>query len=123
MKEKRCFSAVCLFTMLAVLLSFSACPIDGGGGGSGDGETPTAPSKPAALGSSPTSITLTWTTVSGGAAYKIYRAVTSTGVFRYVDETEENTYIDNNLVPGSTYYYKISAVSTGGIEGPQQFYF
>jgi hypothetical protein len=68
---------------------------------------------------SPTSIILNWDPVNGAAKYKIYSAPTGTGVYsRYVDETERNTYEVNNLLPDTTYYYKVSSVDTSGIEGP-----
>ena len=109
MKQKTAFLTVLLITGLIV----AACPTGtGSGGGNGGGGGIAAPSKVSAEGTSSTSITLTWTAVSGAAKYKVYTSVTSTGVYRYVDQTEERTYVVNDLVPASTYYYKVSSVDT-----------
>jgi fibronectin type 3 domain-containing protein len=81
-----------------------------------------APSKPSVSGTSQTSIKLTWTVVSGAAQYKIYRCVTSTGVYQFVDSTEEGSYTDNGLTPAKMFYYKVSAVGVDGIEGPMSGY-
>jgi fibronectin type 3 domain-containing protein len=117
MKMKKTILEILLIT--GILLS--ACSTGTGPGGGGGGGL-AAPSKVTAEGTSSTGITLTWTVVSGAAKYKIYTAVTSTGVYRYVDETEERTYIVNDLVPASTYYYKVSSVDINGMEGPQSTY-
>jgi len=110
-------------TILTILLiagiMLAACPA-GKDSGSEGGLPP--PSKVTVEETSSTSITLTWTAVSGAAKYKIYTAVTSTGIYRYVDETEERRYVINDLVPASTYYYKVSAMDINGIEGPQSTY-
>ncbi|MDR3171433.1 MAG: fibronectin type III domain-containing protein [Treponema sp.] len=81
-----------------------------------------SPTKVTAAGKSQTSITITWTTVSGAAQYTVYRCVTSTGVYQKVDSTEEGTYTDSGLTAASTYYYKVSAVSTDGTESPLSTY-
>jgi hypothetical protein len=110
-----------------VVLAFASCSLDGastGGNGGGDGGNGSiaAPSKVSATGTTQTSITVTWTAVSGAAKYKVYTSVTSTGVYRYVDETEERTYVVSDLVADSTYYFKVTSVSTDGTEGPRSSY-
>jgi len=108
-------------TLLIAGILLAACSLgkDSASEG-GDGLPP--PSKVTVEGASSTSIALVWTAVSGAAKYKIYTSVTSTGIYRYVDETEERRYVANDLVPASTYYYKVSAVDISGIEGPQSTY-
>jgi fibronectin type 3 domain-containing protein len=115
MKRKNYF-----FTILFVAgFWLASCPAGTGGIGSGDGGGLAAPSTVNAVGTSPTSITITWTAVTGAAKYKIYYSVTSTGTYRYVDETELRTYTDSGLLPSTTRYYKVSSVDVNGIEGPQ----
>ena len=109
------------FFVLAILVLLNSCPLgtDGGGGGGGG---LSAPFKVTAEAASSTSIYLTWTAVSGAAKYKIYSSVTSTGVYLYVDETIERSYVVNDLVPSSTYYFKVSSVDISGVEGPKSDY-
>ncbi|MCR8633196.1 glycoside hydrolase family 28 protein [Paenibacillus radicis (ex Xue et al. 2023)] len=72
-----------------------------------------------------TSVTLTWTTVSGATKYSIYRADAGSTQFNYVGQSQPGiaTYIDNNISPSTTYDYKVSSVfvDTGGqaSESPQ----
>ena len=105
--------------LFAAGILLAACTI---GKDSDSGGGPAAPYMVTAESASSTSINLTWTAVSGAAKYKIYTAVTSTGTYRYVDETEYRTYTVNDLVPASTYYFKVSSVDIDGIEGPRSTY-
>jgi uncharacterized repeat protein (TIGR02543 family) len=107
-----------LSALFIASILLTACPLEDDESGGGVA----APTNLTAVASSPTSISLNWTAVSGAAKYKVYTSVTSTGVYRYVDETEHNTYVVNDLVPDSTYYYKVSSVDVSGIEGPLSVY-
>jgi hypothetical protein len=63
-------------------------------------------------------INLTWRSDEDGLRYNIYRS-TSPGV-SYSDfykTVQGSTYIDNNVVSGNTYYYKMSGVDDAGNEG------
>ena len=121
MKQKITVLAIMLIAGLPIAgILLAACSLGGGSDGGGGGGI-AAPSMVTAEGTSSISVTLTWTAVSGAVKYKIYTAVTSTGVYRYVDETEYRTYIVNDLVPSSTYYFKVSS-DINGIEGPQSTY-
>ena len=70
-----------------------------------------------ATNNSPTSINISWSSVSGATGYKIYRSLTSSGQYVYVGNTVSNNYTDNNLETGTTYYYKIAGTKSNG-EGP-----
>jgi uncharacterized repeat protein (TIGR02543 family) len=109
-------NAVLSVLFIAGILLTACFDDEGGGGGLA------APTNLTAVPSSPTSIALTWTEVSGAAKYKIYRSETSLGQYQYVDETGRNDYVVNGLVANSTYYFKVSSVDTSGIEGPQSVY-
>ena len=113
----------CKFLMLLLILGilYAACSV-GSGTDYGGGGGLAAPTGLTAVGTSSTSISLNWTTVSGAAKYKIYQSVTSTGVYSYVDQTEYGNYVVNNLTSSHTYYYKVSSIDVNGIEGPQSTY-
>jgi fibronectin type 3 domain-containing protein len=115
--DKRIFPlpGIVFVCLLAVLF---ACSQEGGGEGGGS----SAPAKLIATGTSKSTIKLEWTSVSGAARYKIYYSVTSTGVYRWVDDTEDRSYIVSDLVPAATFYYKVSSVGLDGIEGPKSDY-
>jgi fibronectin type 3 domain-containing protein len=106
------------FTLASIILFgwilFSGCPLDDDNGGNGGG--PVAPSKPKAEAIDKNSIRISWTSVSGAASYKIYRSVTSTGRYDYIDSTEDNYYTNTNLQPRETYYYKVTSINIDGQE-------
>ena len=108
-----------ILLMAGILLT--ACSVGGTNGIEGGGGV-AAPSKVTVSDTASTRITLTWTAVSGAARYRIYTSVTSTGIYRFVDETEERTYIVGDLVPSSTYYFKVSSIDVSGMESPQSAY-
>ena len=68
---------------------------------------------------SPTSNSLSWSAVPGAVNYIIYRSTTLDGTYNKISETNATTYLDENLTPNTTYYYKISVVDTAGGEGTQ----
>ena len=83
----------------------------------------------AACSGEPASSTLKWRAASeaGIYGYLIYRAEDRVGPFQRVnqaivrvpaDGAEEHryAYVDDDLVPGQTYYYYLDAVSTGGVK-------
>jgi fibronectin type 3 domain-containing protein len=120
MKENKSWLSKTIIAGIAVII-LGACSLGGGDGGGGGGGI-AAPIKVTAKGTSQTTITLAWTGVSGAAKYNIYYSVTSTGVFRYLDETEENSYVVSSLVSNKTYFYKVSAVDIDGMESSLSLY-
>ena len=54
---------------------------------------------------------LTWSTVSGAAGYQVYRAASSGGTYTKIADTTAKTYTDQTAKAGTTYYYKVKAVS------------
>jgi hypothetical protein len=62
-------------------------------------------------------ITLSWTGTSG-VTYRIYRGTASGGETLYVSNVTGTSYNDSRVVSGTTYYYQVSAVGTGG-ESPR----
>ncbi|MCH3963530.1 MAG: fibronectin type III domain-containing protein [Clostridium sp.] len=81
--------------------------------------TPALPGVPTGLqasGLDEIRIRLNWNNVSGADSYNIYRSDSETGEYTKVNiaEVTSNTYEDNGLEAGKTYYYKVTAVNGAG---------
>ena len=52
--------------------------------------------------------------------YFIYRRTGTTGTFAKLDSQIDysTSFMDGNVVAGATYYYVVTAVSTGDVESP-----
>ena len=62
-------------------------------------------------------IELTWDEVDDAEEYYIYRSESSSGRYKFLDSTDDTEYIDDeDLEPGKTYYYKVTAVDKHGYE-------
>ncbi|MFH0872260.1 MAG: FlgO family outer membrane protein [bacterium] len=66
-------------------------------------------------------VRLTWNrnaepNVSG---YKIYRSRVPEGLYELLGSVTTNSYLDQAIEEGQTYYYKVSACTDSGIESPQ----
>jgi hypothetical protein len=57
--------------------------------------------------------TLTWNSVAGATLYRIYRSTDIAGVFTQISETSAPTYVDVEILPGTKYFYRVSAL--GGL--------
>lgn len=62
-------------------------------------------------------ISLSWTAVSGAVSYNVKRSVTDGSGYETIAEPTTNSYVDTDIVPGTTYFYVVSAVNDIG-EGP-----
>jgi len=61
------------------------------------------------------SVPLTWSAVADAASYNIKRATTSGGPYTTIKTGQETaSYTDTTAINGTTYYYVVSAVNTGG---------
>jgi len=64
-------------------------------------------------------ITLTWNAVGGATSYNLQRAEDSSGVYQGLGlMTTGTTWIDNLLVPGRTYQYRVSANAGTAVSAP-----
>ncbi|MDR3116163.1 MAG: fibronectin type III domain-containing protein [Treponema sp.] len=80
---------------------------------------PSAPQSVYASASSSSSITVYWSEVPGATSYKIYRSSADIYYSFHKEVTVSSSssalsYSDTGLSPGSTYYYKVSAVNSAG---------
>ena len=64
------------------------------------------------------SVSLTWTAGSEGdlQGYDVYRSTSPAGTYSSLGSSTSNSYTDSTAVNGTTYYYKITATDTGGLE-------
>jgi fibronectin type 3 domain-containing protein len=76
-----------------------------------------APQNLSASNTDPGSIALTWSPVSGGVLYNIYRSDSAGGAYSVIDTISLTSFTDIGLNVSTTYYYQVSAVSSGGVEG------
>ena len=82
--------------------------------------TPTPPPPPAAptdlsatIGNN--KVNLSWTVSSGATSYNVKRATTAGGEYTIIrNGLTTNSYLDTDVVNGTTYYYVVSAVNDGG---------
>jgi fibronectin type 3 domain-containing protein len=76
-----------------------------------------APTGLTAAQSSSSSIQVLWNAVSGASLYKVYRSSSATGIYSSIGTTPGTSYNDVGVTPGDNYYYKVSALTSGNVEG------
>ena len=59
-------------------------------------------------------VSLSWTAVSGSAAYYVKRGSTDGGPYTVITDTTASAYIDTGLTNGTTYFYVVSAFNDAG---------
>ena len=53
-----------------------------------------------------------WSAVDGAGKYYVYRSTSKNGTYEYIGYTAKTNYTDNKAVAGTTYYYKVKAISS-----------
>ena len=80
-----------------------------------------APPAPTGLGASPgnAQVSLSWSASSGATSYNVYRGTSAGGESATAIATgvTSTSYTNTGLTNGTTYYYKVAAVSSGGTSG------
>jgi uncharacterized protein (TIGR02145 family)/uncharacterized repeat protein (TIGR02543 family) len=82
---------------------------------------PNTPTNVSATAASSSSITVSWSAVSGASGYNVYRSTSASGSYSQVENTSSASVTNTGLSSGTTYYYKISAYNDGG-ESSQSSY-
>ena len=59
-------------------------------------------------------VALAWNASSGATSYNVKRATVSGGPYTVVASPTSTSYTDTGLTNGTTYYYVVSAVNSGG---------
>lgn len=79
------------------------------------GGTVAAPATPTGLAATAgdAQVALSWNASSGATSYDVYRSTTSGGEVRYISGLTTTTYTDTGVTNGNTYYYKVSALTSG----------
>ena len=82
------------------------------------GTLPSAPTGLTAAGGN-TQVVLNWTASTGATSYNVYRGTSSggEGTTALATGVSGATYTDTGLTNGTTYYYKVTAVSSSGTSG------
>ncbi|MHC1682971.1 MAG: leucine-rich repeat protein [Clostridiaceae bacterium] len=70
---------------------------------------PAVPVNFKAVRTSPTSITASWSAVSGANGYEVYRFNSSNGTYSLVRTTTSLSFVNTGLITGNPYYYKVRA--------------
>src|SRR5207245_1257133 len=64
-----------------------------------------------------TQVVLSWSASSGATSYNVKRSTTNGGPYATVASPTTTGYTDSGLTNGTTYYYVVTAVNTGGESG------
>lgn len=85
----------------------------------GGGSPPAAPTSPAALALSASSIRVSWTASSGATGYTVERSPNGTSSWAaVVTGHTASPYTDNGLSPSTPYWYRVIAVNGAGASSP-----
>lgn len=82
--------------------------------GSGGPVAPAVPSAPTVGTATASSLTVSWSTVSGATSYTLYRATSATGAYAEVSATATSPYVDSGLTASTAYFYKLVACNATG---------
>ena len=65
-------------------------------------------------------LTFSWDAAAGAQTYNIYRAKSSDSTFELIGKAQQPSYTDKTVLTTIPYYYKVAAVSAGGMSGPSE---
>src|SRR5207248_2754204 len=80
---------------------------------------PVAPSPPINVVATPSNaqVVLSWSASTGATSYNVKRSTTSGGPYTTIASPTTTGYTDGGLSNGTTYYYVVTAVNSGGESG------
>jgi len=76
---------------------------------------PSAPSNVTATATSPGSITVSWSVVSGATGYYIYRSLNYSGPYDNIGTSYSASYTDTGLSANTNYHYRVAAYNNYGV--------
>jgi fibronectin type 3 domain-containing protein len=85
------------------------------------GSVPSTPTGVTATAVSSSSITVSWSSVSGATGYDVYRADSSYGSYSYIGYSTSTSYTDTGRSANTTYYYKVAAYNNYGTSGQSSY--
>jgi fibronectin type 3 domain-containing protein len=101
-------------SVLGISILFPSCGGSGSNGRGGGGtQSPSAPTGLQATAGN-AQVSLSWTAGSGATSYNVKRSTTSGSGYATISSPAATNYADTNLTNGTTYYYVVSAVNSGG---------
>ncbi len=59
-------------------------------------------------------VNLNWDAVTGATGYNVKRSLTAGGPYETIANASDTSYVDTNVVNGTTYYYVVTAVNADG---------
>ena len=65
-------------------------------------------------GTSTTSVSVTWTAVTGATSYTVYRSTSAGTQGSALGSPTAPSFVDSTVTPGTTYYYGVTATNSGG---------
>jgi len=75
---------------------------------------PDIPDGVTAAAASSSSITVSWSAVTGATGYRIYRSTSSSGTFSEAGTSTTTSFTNTGLTASTAYYYKVAAYNSGG---------
>jgi len=104
-----------ILLITASFLTLQSC----GGSGYGGGQKVYPPAAPTGLNATAGNqqVNLTWTASSGATSYNVKRGTASGGPYTTISSPGTTSYADSSVTNGTTYYYVVSAVNSGGESG------
>ncbi|UQZ82199.1 Rhamnogalacturonan endolyase YesW precursor [Paenibacillus konkukensis] len=83
-------------------------------------QPPAAPTGLAVTDAAKTRLTLRWNEVPGTLQYQVQRARSEQGPFATIATVNAAEYTDNDVFTTMAYYYRVTAVNTGGVSAPSE---
>jgi len=58
------------------------------------------------------SVSLAWNPVDNAIWYRVSRGTSASGPFTWIKQTDQTSFVDRGVVPGTSYFYKVSSHNT-----------
>jgi alpha-tubulin suppressor-like RCC1 family protein len=115
-RRRKGFIFVVLLAILGLVIAGCQGLLGGiGGGGQTTGTIPPSPTTPTVGSPTSSSLVVSWSSVSEATSYNVYRSTSDSGTYSLVaSEVTATSHTDSGLDSNTYYYYKVSAVNSGG---------